>query len=260
MLRRIIQQKQKNRINRQQRYSDESYDSDASLSSDDEEEVSEGTVGEWFNDIYFCIKYLGRGTFSRVWLVYNFEDKEFYAMKVILPKYYKEGKHEIKMSNLLKSSNSDTRLVQTKDIFIHNKKYICIVTDLMGICMMDLFKKYNNNNIPEILIKKIFIDILRGLSEMHSKNIIHTDLKSENIMLNIFSNKIIKIKEWFGGLNINTIYEQFIVNELPTNYNEFNASKRKKFKRKCRCRARKKLTEYYLEKNKEYSEIMMELR
>ena len=265
MLRRIIQQKRGNRINwlnKQKETGHDSNDSDASLSSDDEEEVSKGTVGEWFNDQYFCIKYLGKGTFSRVWLVYNIEDREFYAMKIILPKYYKEGKHELKMTQLLKSSNKDTRLVQTKDVFIYskNKNTICIIAELMGICMIDLFKKYDHNTIPESLIKMIFTDILKGLSEMHSKNIIHTDLKSENIMLNIFSNKIIKIKEWFSGLCINDIYENMINTELPENYSEMNPNKRKKIKRKCRIRARGKFSEYYLEKSKEYDEIISKLR
>ena len=39
------------------------------LTSDDEEEVSVGYVNEIYNDKYVCIKYLGRGTFSRVWCI-----------------------------------------------------------------------------------------------------------------------------------------------------------------------------------------------
>ena len=47
--------------NKEPDYSDD--DSNASLTSDDEEEVSVGYVNEIYNDKYVCIKYLGRGTF-----------------------------------------------------------------------------------------------------------------------------------------------------------------------------------------------------
>ena len=57
-------------------------DSDESLSSDNEEEVSIGIVGSIFNNRYFCLKYLGRGTFSKVWLVYDIIEDKFYAMKM----------------------------------------------------------------------------------------------------------------------------------------------------------------------------------
>ena len=46
-------------------------------SSDDEEEVSENVVYKWYNNRYLCLKYLGRGTFCRVWLVYDIENNEF---------------------------------------------------------------------------------------------------------------------------------------------------------------------------------------
>ena len=45
-------------------------------------------------------------------------------------------------------------------------------------------------------IKRIIKDVLKGLHEAHSKKIIHTDLKPENVMLNIESPVEI-IKEWF---------------------------------------------------------------
>ena len=69
--------------------SDESrqFDSDESLSEDDEKEVSKGVVGEVFSNRYICIKYLGKGTFCRVWLVYDIINSEFYAMKMVFCKY-----------------------------------------------------------------------------------------------------------------------------------------------------------------------------
>ena len=65
-------------------------DSDADLTSDDEDEVSKNMVGEFFNNRYFCLKYLGRGTFSRVWLGYDFQLYKFFAMKIQFEEFYKD--------------------------------------------------------------------------------------------------------------------------------------------------------------------------
>ena len=73
------------------------FDSDESLSEDDEREVSQGIVGEIYSNKYICIKYLGKGTFSRVWLVYDIITESFCAMKVIYCKYKEEAEHEIEM-------------------------------------------------------------------------------------------------------------------------------------------------------------------
>ena len=45
----------------------EDSDTEGSLSSEDEEEVSKDVVGKLYNGKYIVLKYLGRGTFSRVW-------------------------------------------------------------------------------------------------------------------------------------------------------------------------------------------------
>ena len=60
-------------------------DSDGDLTSDDEEEISKDIVYRCFNNRYLCIKYLGRGTFSRVWMVYDIINYKYYAMKMIFP-------------------------------------------------------------------------------------------------------------------------------------------------------------------------------
>ena len=72
--------------------SEESYfDSDESLSEDDEREVSQGIVGEIYSNKYIVLKYLGKGTFSRVWLVYDITTEAFLAMKIVYSKYSEDA-------------------------------------------------------------------------------------------------------------------------------------------------------------------------
>ena len=86
-------------------------------------------------------------------------------------------------------------------------------------------------------IKRITKDILKGLDEAHSKKIIHTDLKPENIMLNIESPRVEIIKKWFLKQNPDKILMDLITNELPDNFLELDKNKRKSQKKKAKLRA-----------------------
>ena len=61
-------------------------DSDASLSSDDEEGYSENMIGKLLNKKYLILKYLGRGTFSKVWLVLDITENKYLSLKIQEPR------------------------------------------------------------------------------------------------------------------------------------------------------------------------------
>ena len=46
----------------------------SSITSDDEEEVSENMVEKLIQDKHLILKYLSRGSFSKVWLVLDIKD------------------------------------------------------------------------------------------------------------------------------------------------------------------------------------------
>ena len=249
-------------------------ESDADLTSDDEVEVSKDVVGQIFNNRYFCLKYLGRGTFSRVWLVYDFIDNDYRAMKVQFPKYYQDSLHEIKiMKEINNNSNKDSRIVKLLDTFkIITTTYM--IYELLGCSLLELFRNdqedsdseysdnqsdnqsdnssanseiisdsdesYENYRNPQLtinIVKRIIKDLILGLSEVHKKGIIHTDLKPENIMINSFDPKVKKIIEWFSSKNPNKLYTDLITKYLPDNFYECDKNKRKKLKNKAKIKA-----------------------
>lgn len=263
--------------------SDSYFDSDESLSEDDEREVSQGIVGEIYQNKYIILKYLGKGTFSRVWMVYDVTSENFYAMKVVYSKYAEDAEHEIDMYKHL--GNKYKNVTRYVDSF-YIKDEMCIIMELMGICLIDLFKYYteegnkNTGNkkwydtdsdtelIPINVVKKIFRDLFSGLNELHRKNIVHTDLKPENIMINIYPQKLINIKEWFLDSDILGLYKSELSKIVPGNIDTFDNQKRKILRKKCRIRAlsiisekvREIITEYhqdiYNEKLKEAEDII----
>jgi serine/threonine-protein kinase SRPK3 len=231
-----------------QKKNEEESDSEGSLTSDDEEEVSKDIVGKLYNGKYVVVKYLGRGTFSRVWMVYNLLDQQFYAMKIVFEKYYDDTSHEI---NINKQIGIDNKYIaKTIDIFGEDdsSREVCFVTELLGICVLDLFNKFKEDDPPLELVKKVTKDILYGLSELHDKQIVHTDLKQENIMVDIFTNTIIDLKKYILSLQLSQTLEEFINIELPEEYISFDKTKRKKVKRKSKVKAYKKFKMYVYEK------------
>lgn len=231
-----------------QKKNEEESDSEGSLTSDDEEEVSKDIVGKLYNGKYVVVKYLGRGTFSRVWMVYNLLDQQFYAMKIVFEKYYDDTSHEI---NINKQIGIDNKYIaKTIDIFGEDdsSREVCFVTELLGICVLDLFNKFKEDDPPLELVKKVTKDILYGLSELHDKQIVHTDLKQENIMVDIFTNTIRDLKKYILSLQLSQTLEEFINIELPEEYISFDKIKRKKVKRKSKVKAYKKFKMYVYEK------------
>ena len=77
-------------------------DSDGYLSSDDEEQISDSIIGDTIDNQFVFVKYLGRGTFSKTWMVYNYIENMFYALKLFEKKFYNEYNIELENFRRLK--------------------------------------------------------------------------------------------------------------------------------------------------------------
>ena len=224
--------KKKNFLNQKKKeidyssYSDSEYDSDSdcSLTSDDEEEVSKDMVFKWITTRYIVLKYLGRGTFCRTWLVYDNIDFKFRALKIYFEEFYEDSLNEIKINNSLKSNNN---VVKCVDNFLFEKTN-CLVFELLGDTLLDINDFYDNQ-IPLHILKKTFIQIFMGLNEIHNSNIIHCDIKPENIMFQQPNSNIQKI------VNLNNLeetYTKLFNGHLPKDYNTLKKNKKKIIKKK----------------------------
>lgn len=211
-------------------------DSDGSLSSDDEEEVSKDIIYKWYNNRYYAIKYLGKGTFCRTWLMYDIHLNRFVAMKMYYSKYKEESLHEIKINKLLDNCKY---IVNELDHFMSNNCQ-CLIYELMGITLLDILDYYEDK-IPLNIVKKICIQIFKGLDELHKKNIIHCDLKLENIMIKQHDVDIKNILDTLHTLELEKLFEELILSNLPKDYSEYDKTKKKNIKRKVKLRCIKLL-------------------
>ena len=96
------------------------------------------------------------------------------------PRFYRAAQREIRYLNELKEhNNSDYPIVSFLESFeIDNIQYL-----VFEKLETNLYAYYKKNKISYYNILCIFWDVARGLEFMHSRDLVHGDLKPENIML-----------------------------------------------------------------------------
>eukprot|EP00559_Dactyliosolen_fragilissimus_P002646 CAMPEP_0184868374 /NCGR_PEP_ID=MMETSP0580-20130426/30238_1 /TAXON_ID=1118495 /ORGANISM="Dactyliosolen fragilissimus" /LENGTH=1248 /DNA_ID=CAMNT_0027369225 /DNA_START=635 /DNA_END=4381 /DNA_ORIENTATION=+ len=180
-------------------------------------------IGEVYNQRYVIIKKLGWGHFSTVWMVkdrkaYTNEGNgiPIYAVKVqkSAEHYTEAAMDEVELLDCVSTekkrcealwnssglSGRDKDGVPIMDVVDHsrhvailhdsffhngqNGRHMCMVFSMLGCNLLSVIKAYNYRGIPIPAVKKMVIGIAKGLDFLHRKcEIIHTDLKPENVLL-----------------------------------------------------------------------------
>ena len=216
-----------------------SNDTDGSISEDDVELLEDNMLGKIINN-YVIIKYVGRGTFSRVWLAYHMESKEKFILKIYFYGEDDEFKCEIKILNTVRDGNMKYNLnfIENFKANIDNNLCNIIVLPYKGITLSDIKNEINRDlTIKEV--KYITKNILFGLNELHNKEIMHTDLKLDNILSDYYLSKDLDFNNWFDQLNVNEIYSEIYINFVPKDLNDMSKDKRKKVKRRVKIKVNK---------------------
>lgn len=233
-------------------------DDDGSITSDDVDLLEDDYLGNVIENQYIIIKYVGRGTFSRVWLLYDLDNSKFIIFKVYFPDEIDEFKYEVTALQKIKENKFDYNLNYYSSLNTvfetdnDKKQNPCLLLPYMGLSLADIMDYKKVLSVPET--KHIIKHILLGLKELHSVKFVHTDLKLDNILTDFYHPRTDKFIEWFKSLNIQAQYNKLFVMNTPAEFNTFNKNKKKLQKRKIKNRTLQAVSLFVKKKINEYLE------
>lgn len=158
---------------------------------------------------------LGKGSFSKVYLLKNDSSK---CIK-IYQDYEDYGKFEIKC---LKTFNCENIVKFYKDIYIKDKPAL-----ILEYCKYDLNYYLQNYEHGDLFTLRFIKDLSNALHYLKIKEIIHLDVKPENILINDLSfklcdfNSVCKINEKFEHFDLVSLWyraPEIIFKNINYNY------------------------------------------
>ena len=154
----------------------------------------------FLRDLYEIKEPLGYGSFGLVVSGIEKKTQRSCAIKIIKKKNYTfERLNELRNEALILSSLTHKNIVEYYNMHESERIFILVMELLKGGTLDHYIKRKASNNefIPPTIISTIMMQILEALQFIHSKNLIHNDIKPENIMLQEFKgNNIIKIMDF----------------------------------------------------------------
>ena len=185
--------------------------SSESISTTEKQIELSGEIIKNYNIIYE----IGSGAFSTVWLAFNINDNNYYAIKVQNSNDYEDGQNEINI--LKKIGNSNEYINSLKFNFIESlfvessiEKFPCSVFELCAGNLYTLGKKGKyKNGYPSNIVKTIFKQLCLAVQKLHNEDkLFHGDIKPDNILVSGINNKDKKCMELYTQNNFNNLYSR----------------------------------------------------
>ncbi len=143
---------------------------------------------EMINDRYKIKKVLGEGASSNVYLAYDNLMKFNVALKIEKPyANFSATQSRFEMEGKFLKGINHPNIANVYDYFIWNKRMVIVMEILEGETLDSIISKQKYLSSEQIA--KYAIEILKALVELHHRNIMHRDLKPQNIMVG-FDNSI----------------------------------------------------------------------
>ncbi|KAH8120747.1 serine/threonine-protein kinase SRPK3 [Trichoderma asperellum] len=154
-------------------------------------------IGDIFNDRFKVLSKIGYGRYSTVWLVRDLEasdiQHEFRALKILSARSY-GGENDIFEREILTHfrNGEDRDLIGYKYIchlishFEHqgpNGTHVCFIFELMGETLLSFSAWFPADMIPYSVMRRFTIQLVLALDFAHELNVIHTDIKPDNIFV-----------------------------------------------------------------------------
>lgn len=189
-------------------YSDDDTDTNVTSESEFEDDYKKGgycpvKLNKIYNNKYLIEKKIGWGYFSTVWLG---TDTSSDSNNKVALKFQKSASihtdialDEIEFLSKLPKSQFIVEYLDNFTQLSDNGKHIVIVFKPEGNNLLHFIKKYKFKGLSFEFVQKVAHNMLSALIEIQKVNIIHTDIKPENIMISYegqLLNKSLKKNEY----------------------------------------------------------------
>ena len=164
--------------------------------SDDEDPVVSQHLIAKTNEIiggrFQIINLMGTGTFGKVYKCRDFKHNDLVALKCIrrIDKYIESAKVESKILNSIYKKQRD--MLQTGTLereycvklytHVNHGPYYCMAFEPLGPSLLDLLKHNCFQGFPLSFVQQIGYQLCRALNFMSKIDLVHTDIKLENIL------------------------------------------------------------------------------
>ena len=142
-----------------------------------------------------CVKFLGNGNFGDIILYKQNKTDKFYAVKIIdksITRHSDLYKYLVTELQMLKKLNHPNVIKLIKLIDNETQTHLLLVMEYcnggtLSECL-EKFKKFKGKPFTEEIVQYLTKQIVEALIYIHDNNIIHRDLKLENIMVHFDNN------------------------------------------------------------------------
>lgn len=136
------------------------------------------------------------------------------ALKIIKnhPAYFHQAHVEIGILHMLNTRCDPTgekKIVKLLDQFVcHN--HLCLVFELLDINLYEFLRKNKFRGVSLRVLRELMVQLLNALDVLREANVIHCDIKPENILLKSLSSTEVKLVDFGSACFQNRTVYQYI--------------------------------------------------
>eukprot|EP00347_Sterkiella_histriomuscorum_P022722 403337408 len=133
---------------------------------------------------YDIVKQIGSGGYGKIYMVQKKEDQTLYALKFIQQTNQNSQQlNSIKNEIALMSVCDNNNIVRYHDGYFFKQKFWLFIEYMDAGCLTDILEAGFYQIFTETVIQYLVYETLQAIKYLHSRHIIHRDIKSDNILL-----------------------------------------------------------------------------